>query len=324
MPPVRSGENVESRVPRPPVKIVTDPQGASKMAVVEQGVPAEKKGTPEDPDYQKAREQMQPLSPSQIEDLVLHREEVDKALASRQPPKSTTMTIPVTMRPGDPPKEILLSDNYVTTLTLTDATGAPWPVSKALPGNSSHFSVELPEKPGNIVVITPQFKYAASNLMLLLEGASSPVMLALRTTREMAYYNANLVVDERGPMAPDVVVEEPALPVDSPVMRRILDGTGSLVPGVREVAISGLEGTTAYVHAGALYLRTPYSLTSPGWESSIRGDRMRVYKLAPTSVISVAAPSGRIVDLLVGGETILDAAIAANATARDPHGVSHD
>ena len=326
------------------VIIVTDPEGPQKMALdkPKDGEPEQKgpskKGTLEDPDYIMAIESLHLLSPEQLRDMKRRAEERDLAIADRNPPDSTTRTIPVTMRPGTAPATILLSDNYLTALTLIDSEGAPWPIAVAQPGNPELFEVTIAGKDQatdaagdgtaqafksqqNVLILTPRQKYAASNLFIMPVGASAPIMLDLRTTREISYFNASLVVDERGPMAKDIVASRPAVPVDSGIMRRVLDGAGALAQGARQITVTGAPDTTAFIVGSQMYLRTPYTLVFPGWIADIKGRGMRVYEMnANASLLTVLDANGREIDLTVDNATILDAAIAHAASSREATG----
>ena len=277
------------------------------------------KGTVHDPDYKKAIDANFPLSPEQIEDYGRVEDSIDRAVGSRRPPNVATATLHVTSHPGVAPQRVMLSDDYITSLSVLDNTGSPWPISRAVTGNSKMFAIEVPPDPGNVVILAPLRKYAASNLMLILKGSSVPIVVSIENNREAAYYNVNLVLDEAGPKATRDVVRPPVDPIDDAFMRSILDGAGGVTAGVRQVKIAGGAETTAYMAGSKFYLRTPYTLIFPqNNTASMRSGGMRVYEIPVTPLITVADENGRPIDLQPSDETLIEGALAAHITQRNP------
>lgn len=266
--------------------------------------------------FSEALRMMVPLTPDQIRRFDGLSEELDEALGDRQPPKASTITIQVTTNPGQAPADILMSDDYITTIAMLDSTGAPWPVARAQAGGGEFVAVEIPESPGNIIILSPKRKYTTTNLSIVLHGHHVPLSLTLRTDRDQSYYNANLVMDAQGPLSEVPVEPEPHIPKETEIMRAILDGRGPLTSGIRQVEITGAGQTTAFTSGEFLYLRTPHTLRWPERIASIRSGRMRVYKLSPEPVITVADDSGRLVDLTPSGRVIIDGSLSRNPSSR--------
>lgn len=280
---------------------------------------AKLRGTKLDPDFKRAVDANYPLSPEQIEELGRVEDSIDRAVAARKPPAQSTTTLHATMRPGVAPPRVLLSDNYVTSLSFLDSTGAPWPITRALTGNSGMFMVEVPENPGNVVILAPLRKYAASNLLVILKDSSVPITVSLENNRDSAYFNANVVLDLPGPKAMKEVVRPPADPIDDSFMRAILDGAGAVTAGVRQVKITGSIDSTAFLAGSKFYLRTPHLLVFPNNNTaSLRSGGIRVYELPITPLITVSDANGRPIDLRPSDEVLLEGALAARATDRIP------
>lgn len=305
--------------PVPDISPDTATPPASAADAEKRKAEAKLRGTVEDPDFKKAVDATFPLSPEQIERLGEVEDSIDRAVGSRRPPAVSTATVHATTRPGSPPPRILLTDDFVTSLSFLDNTGAPWPISRALAGNSNMFGVEVPPAAGNVVIIAPLRKYATSNLFVLLEGNSVPVMVTLENNRSAAYYNVNLVLDAKGPKALKEEIRPPADPIDDSFMRAILDGAGGVTPGIRQVKISGSASSTAFIAASKFYLRTPFTLIFPNNNTaSMRSGGMRVYELPITPLITVADENGRPLDLHPSDETLLEGALASRASERNP------
>lgn len=280
---------------------------------------AKLRGTKQDPDFKKAVDATYPLSPEQIEELGQVEDSIDRAVAARKPPAMSTTTLHATTRPGVAPPRVLLADDYVTSLSFLDSTGAPWPITRAIAGNSGMFMVEVPPTPGNVVILAPLRKYAASNLLVMLKGSSVPILVALENNRQSAYFNVNLVLDQPGPLALKEVVRPPADPIDDAYMRAILDGAGGVTAGIRQVRITGSPDSTAFMAASKFYLRTPHTLIFPNNNTaSLRSGGIRVYELPVTPLITVADENGRPLDLRPSDETLLEGALASRASDRIP------
>lgn len=313
----RSQDDPTSAPPDISPDTATPPANAAEAEKRKQD--AKLRGTVEDPDFKRAVDASFPLSPEQIERLGEVEDSIDRAVGSRRPPSVSTTTVHATTRPGAAPPRILLTDDFVTSLTFLDNTGAPWPISRALAGNSKMFGVEVPPAAGNVAIIAPLRKYATSNLFVLLEGNSVPIMVTLENNRTAAYYNVNLVLDQKGPKAMKEEVRPPADPIDDSFMRAILDGAGGVTPGIRQVKISGSASSTAFIAASKFYLRTPYSLIFPNNNTaSMRSGGIRVYELPITPLITVADENGRPLDLYPSDETLLEGALASRASERNP------
>ena len=68
------------------------------------------------------------------------------------------------------------------------------------------------------------------------------------------------------------------------------------------VGLGGDGRTTAYKLNGMTYLRTPYTLLSPGWSSSMSSaDGMNVYEIKDTPVV-ILSENGKMVRLRLSEE----------------------
>lgn len=313
-------QNVEAILPplpseaakgAPPAKLVTpaSAKGAPTQSNLDvTGSQDATRRTLDDPAFHETRELLQPISPAQVQELIKDEEEIIKATEARPPPASATTSIPVTSRPGAVPKRILLSDDYMTALSFVDKTGSPWPVTDARLGNQELFEIEKPAEPGNIVLLAPKKRYAATNLIVLLQGSSAPIALSLETNREASYYSANLIVDANGPNAPAPATVLPPEPVDERIMRQIADGFGALVPDARAVSLKGDPGSSAFVFQNRFFLRTPHRLVDPAPSAGFRSGSIGVYEIAATNIITVVNDSGRTLEITPQEGVLLDAA----------------
>ena len=81
----------------------------------------------------------------------------------------------------------------------------------------------------------------------------------------------------------------------------ILDGTPP--EGALRLQVGGVDGrTTAYRMSSMIYVRTPFTLLSPGWSSSVSSaDGMNVYELSDSPVL-LLSNEGKIVRAMVKEE----------------------
>jgi len=314
-PQVATERGTRSDIPTVPVPQLVDSQDELTPERLEAIERAKKnRAAREALEFEEALRMLVPITPEQIVTYDRLMQALKESLGKREPPTASTASIPVTTQTGVPPQTILMSDDYITTLSLLDSTGEPWPITSAQAGTGQFVDVKVPEQPGNIIVLTPLRQYAQTNLVVLLRGHHVPISLTLKNDRDAAYYSANLIMDQPGPMA--VVVEEapPATPNENKIMRAIIDGLGPTTPGVKQVEITGATNTTAFVHEGDFYLRTPLTLQFPAQTATIRSGSMRVYQLPAEPFVTVIDRSGRTIDLAVSSEIILDGALSASPT----------
>lgn len=254
----------------------------------------------------------EPLSTHQIHVLAQKKIQMDEARERRTPPHSSTVTIQATLTPGTTPPVVKLSNGYATALSFLDDTGAPWPVESVTVGDESQFRVEFPKKPGNVVIISPTHYLSQSNLIVLLKGASVPLTLSLQSSRHASYYDADVTLDQSGPNARSPKsVPMPAV-ADNSVMRAILDGAGPVTQGVKQLTIHGAAHTTAFLAHGHLYLRTPYTVLSPGWIAVTRSPNESVYQMPLVSPITLADNAGNTLNVSLPEQAILGQAISGS------------
>lgn len=95
---------------------------------------------------------MMPLSPDQIQTFLGRLDESQKAAQSPPgtPPKAESTIETVSLDPGATPPTIHLAAGYVTTLSMLDASGQPWPIRHVTYGGN--FDVKAPAENGSIDV----------------------------------------------------------------------------------------------------------------------------------------------------------------------------
>lgn len=232
-----------------------------------------------------------PLKPAEIRKLLEKYDETRQAIETPiyPYPKAEIVTQDVVLDPGATPPVIKLSPGHVTVVNFIDITGQPWPIQDV--SWAGNFELIKSEAGGARLGISPLSDYAYGNMAVQLLEMKTPVSLTLETQREKVHYRFDARVGEYGPYAIAPLVETSAmtsLAAGSSTLAAVLEGVAP--SGSERLTVNGVDGrTTAYSLAGVTYVRTPLTLLSPAWSSSISSaDGMNVYTLknAPVLLLS--------------------------------------
>lgn len=227
-----------------------------------------------------------PLTEDQIAHLLKRYDSIQKATET---PPYVLPTPEISMQniqldPGVVPPTIKTAVGNVTTLNMLDATGAPWPVQDVT--WAGDYEVVEPEEGGHIIRITPMNHFARGNIVIRLLTLKTPLTLTLGTGRDVVQYRVDVRVPEYGPFAAAPLMQGgKSMVAGSSELTSVLDG--GMPTGMVKLEVIGVDGrTTAYAMNGTTYVRTPLTLLSPAWKSSISSaDGMNVYELSNAPVI---------------------------------------
>lgn len=236
-----------------------------------------------------------PLRPEDIEILLKHYDRTEQAAQSPPYalPRPEVSVQTISMDPGVTPPFIKTAVGHVTTVNMLDITGAPWPVEDIT--WAGDFEIIEPEEGGHIIRITPMAKFGYGNMSVRLLTLKTPITFALRVGRDAVHYRVDARIPEFGPFAQAQLMEGGTqLVAGNSTLTTVLDGVPP--PGAVRLSVSGVDGrTSAYKVGGLTYVRTPMTLLSPGWESSVSSaDGMSVYALSDTPVL-LLSDQGRFV-----------------------------
>ncbi len=238
-----------------------------------------------------------PLTPEQIRLLRQLYDASQQAAATYPgvPPKPTITSTPVDLSPGATPPVVRLSAGYVTSMVFVDATGAPWPVSAYSIGNPQAFNVQW-DKTSNILLIQAISAYRDGNLAVILKGLDTPVMIELKPGQRAMDSRIDLRIPRLGPNASPFQDGLPA--TESPVLLSLLDG---IPPANSKTLTASLCDECAFLYQNKLYLRTHFTVLSPGWIASIASaDGTHVYEMEPTPVV-LASVNGKTLTMTIQG-----------------------
>lgn len=242
-----------------------------------------------DESFDAALQSLLPLRPEEIRKLLEYydrtRESVEVPVYPY--PKPEVSVLNVSLDPGVAPPIIQVATGHVTTITMLDVTGAPWPIQDI--SWAGNFEVVEPEEGGHVVRITPMSEFAYGNLSMRLLTLKTPLTFTLRTQRDAVHYRVDARVPDYGPFANAPLLDRGiTLVAGDPDITNILDGVPPV--GAEMLNVSGVDGrTTAYLFKNTTFVRTPLTLLSPGWDHSVTSaDGMNVYAMdnAPVLLLS--------------------------------------
>jgi intracellular multiplication protein IcmK len=257
-----------------------------------------------------------PLKPNEIRKLLEAFDETRQAVETPiyPDPEPEVIAQTISLDPGAAPPEIKVAVGHVTTVTMLDVTGEAWPVQDMTWAGA--FDIVQPEAGGNVFRISPQAEFAHGNISIRMNRLKTPLTFILRTHRDKVYYRFDVRIPDYGPYAQQPLIEGggPTLVAGDSVQNAILDGVPPA--GAVKLAVTGVDNrTTAYKISNATYVRTPLTLLSPGWSSSVSSaDGTSVYTLADSPVV-LLSDQGNVVQAHPKTRRLTNSARAAKAAA---------
>lgn len=242
-----------------------------------------------DTSYDAALSGLMPMSPEEIRRFLRSYQTTREASEERigGAPKPEVKVETVSLDPGVVPPVIKLSPGHVTSLTLLDLTGQPWPVKDVTWGGN--FEVISPGDGGHVVRINPMGAHEVGNMSIQLVDLKTPVTFTLRTQNDVVQYRFDARIPEYGPLAEAPIIDTSATASLSAAKDKDLTRLlGGVRPDDMEVLIlSGVDNrTTAYKNNGRILLRTPLTLLSPAWDASVKSaDGTTVYSMGQSPVL---------------------------------------
>ncbi len=259
--------------------------------------------------FDQALKQLLPLKPEEIRTLLEH---FDRTVESTEipvhpypRPESVVQTI--SLDPGVAPLKLKMAYGYVTTISILDSSGEPWPIEDlSWVGDFLIHDSEVYENT-HMIRISPSSQFAHGNISMRLQGLVAPVILTMETNRDIVHYRFDGIIPKRGPGAKTPLIDPGVtLTAGDPDMSVAL---GGVVPEDAEILdVTGVDGrTSAYIYNGLTYLRTPLTLLSPGWDSSVTSaDGTKIYALEETPVVLLSDRGRMVRARLTAREELLD------------------
>ena len=256
--------------------------------------------------FDTAIKQLMPMTSEQIRRLLeAFKESRQSAETPIAMPTPLVIVETVSLDPSQTPSVIKTSPSRVTTVTILDQTGAPWAIQDV--GWAGKFDITPPETGGHVIRVLPQSAHGVGNISIRLVDMVTPITFTLLTGLDEVYYRFDARIPKRGPLAKIPLIEFGGLNAVTGTdenLVQILDGT----PPRRseKLKIEGVDGrTNVWSVSGRIYLRTPLTLLSPSWNSSVTSaDGMNVYMLNNTSVILLSDEGRMVKAYIVDNEVV--------------------
>lgn len=215
--------------------------------------------------------------------------------------EALTEIIQVSTVPGAQPPTIIVAPLHVTTLNVIDSTGNAWPLSVAIPGNDTDYSVEAiaPHDYKNAVKITPTLEVGSTNIVLSLVGLPTTITINIKNSTERYHPSPILQIDRPGPHAKPAVSFNIGSVNQDEILKNIVLG---LAPeGYKKLETSDAS-VEAWRHSESLYIRTRYVPSSPLPRSIFHGPGgYAAYKLAYMPVLGMTDSLGNMKRIYIGG-----------------------
>lgn len=272
------------------------PQTPEELQALMEAETAEQMKELEIQTFKEALKSLLPLTPEQI------RETLEAFKKSREAAE-TPITVPAPIQevmtasldPADAPFVVKIAADHVTTLTIVDATGAPWAIQDV--SWAGPYAVTAPEEGGHVIRITSSSAHGTGNVSFRLVDMITPITMRLVTGLDEVHYRLDVRIPKAGPLAKTPLIEYGGLKAVAGKDDQMVSVLEGMPPTDAErLLVEGVDGrTTAYRMTGRIYLRTPLTLLSPGWDASVSSsDGMNVYSLAEAPVM-LLSDGGRMV-----------------------------
>lgn len=250
--------------------------------------------------FDTAIEGIMPLNPEEIRKLYDEfRESREAAETPIAEPEPKIHVETVSLDPGELPSIVKTSAGHVTTVTILDATGRPWPIQDV--SFAGKYEIAVPEEGGHVIRVTPLTAHGVGNISMRLVGLVTPITFSLKTGLDVSHYRFDARIPKRGPLAKVPLIQEGGLTTvaGSAVLTNVLMGTPPR--GATKLRVTGLDGqTSAWKDGNMMFLRTPLTLLSPAWKSSVTsGDGMNVYEMKQAPAI-LLSDNGKMVRATIG------------------------
>lgn len=241
--------------------------------------------------FDSALQSLLPLHPDEIRELLEHfdrtQESVEVPVYPMPKPEMTVQTL--SLDPGTRPAVVKVAYGNVSTLNFLDSSGAPWPIEDISWAGNFEVVQSGTTTGTHILRITPQSDFAYGNMSVKLLTLKTPIILTLETSRDLVHYRFDAIVPDSGPMAEAPLIKSGlTLAAGSPELSSVLQGIAP--SGSERLNVAGADSrTSAYRIGEETFVRTPLTLLSPSWSSSVASaDGMRVYTIqnAPVLLLS--------------------------------------
>ncbi len=240
-----------------------------------------------------------PLTPKQIHEYKNAEAAQQEAVAlppGDVPPEGHATIVPVSLKPGQVAPVIRVGQGMITSVVFTDVTGDVWPIVSYSVGDPLAFNISWDKTSGVLMIQGMQY-HAQSNMGVMLNGLSIPVMLNLMIGQKNWDYLDYVRVDSAMPgneLAANQLVDHV-----SPELISLLQGIPPSGSQKLSVDQAGLE---VWSSQGSQLILTRATLLSPSWVSRADGpgpNPLHAYELPPTPYV-ILSQDGKMQKVKIG------------------------
>ncbi len=228
-----------------------------------------------------------PLTPQQVVKLrqMIDTSQRAAAIPANIPPKPVSSTLMINLAPGSTPPAIRLAQGYITSLVFVDSTGSPWPIASYDIGDPRKITPQWDGK-SNILLMQAMSPYGDSDLIIRLVGLPTPITLQLVAGQRVVDYRTDIHVSGLGPNSKDVPTGVGLPDSANQLLLNVLDGIPP--PGSKQLKVLGGD-CLAWSLGNKMYLRTRFTLLSPGWIGTmVSPDGMHAYEIQQSSSVLIS------------------------------------
>lgn len=214
-----------------------------------------------------------------------------------------------TSKPGEN-KVVYLSPNYVSTLLFIDKSGQPWPIET--------YTIALGDKiydqdlnKSSIVIAPKNVNYGRGNMVVMLKGAKSPIIMSIEISPDKVDFKAEVRVSDYGPNSQPVVYRSPNAKQDLSFMGSyVKDDLYSMLEGIsppdatyQKRKTSLPQDVEVWVKDKIMHIRTKDVLISPSlipadYSKMQSNDEIFLYTV-PYMPVVVLSRHGQIVQVKI-------------------------
>lgn len=198
----------------------------------------------------------------------------ERALYERPTPMAHTGEANVSLEPGETLRNVDVTPGNVTLISFFDVSGAPWPITQFMPGDTGSYSVQPFGADGENVhtlAVSALRLTGNTNMAVALADLDLHVNIQLNTSERSYDAVKNIYVDHVGPNATvNTATAETVMEAGSGTLLDVLSGV-DLPDGFQPLAVD-LPSTRAWMFGDHIYIRSRYPLMSPSPIESISGN----------------------------------------------------
>ena len=140
------------------------------------------------------------LTPNEIKEFRTALAEQKRAAStspgySQETSSQRTLLINPSITAKYTPPVVRINNGLLTTITLTDKNGTPWPISQYSIGDNKNFKVIAPKVSHGILIIQGLSSFKETNIVLLLNNFPLPVIVTLISGQKTWDYMDNIRID---------------------------------------------------------------------------------------------------------------------------------